>query len=178
MTLLLQKFYSTMESQKLAARLYYKTVLYWYYEYYNTDLSAAWMALGVGLEIPTPYHRYLRSTYLFAGHQKLAFPPTFPYFIGGVTWMQLNRFAIRSSSFYPSKKNIILPPCIVCNVVKNTKFTHTILKRRRWWALCHRLPCWRFLDMKMGGLRISAPIRESWDPLFLTLIIIQPEDIF
>ena len=44
-----------MESQKLAARLYYKTVLYLYYEYYNTDLSAAWMALGVGLEIPTPF---------------------------------------------------------------------------------------------------------------------------
>ena len=39
--------------------------------------------------------------------------------------MQLNRFAIRSSSFYPSKKNIILPPYIACNVVKNTKLTHT-----------------------------------------------------
>lgn len=48
-----------------------------------------------------------------------AFPPTFPYFIGGVTRMQLNRFATRSSSFYPSKKKIILPPCIACNVVKN-----------------------------------------------------------
>jgi hypothetical protein len=53
-----------------------------------------------------------------------AFPPTFPYFIGGVTWMQLNRFAIRSSSFYPSKKKIILPPCIACNVVKNTLPTY------------------------------------------------------
>ena len=38
--------------------------------------------------------------------------------------MQLKRFAIRSSAFYPSKKNIILPPCIACNIVKNTTLSY------------------------------------------------------
>ena len=47
------------------------------------------------------------------------FPPTFPCFFLGITWMQCGKLTIKVFLFPSIQKNISLSPCAACNIVKN-----------------------------------------------------------